>query len=56
MINKLLCLLLLITFSSAVFAKKKNKQKIIYKYKKYEKFDFEELMIEGETGAEPFFN
>ena len=29
---------------------KKPKQKIIYKYKKYEKFDFEDLIIEGETG------
>ncbi len=25
--------------------------KIIYKYKKYEKFDFEDLVIEGETGS-----
>ena len=25
--------------------------KIIYKYKKYEKFDFEDLVIEGETGG-----
>lgn len=29
----------------------KGQQKIIYKYKKYEKFDFEDLMIEGETGS-----
>ena len=25
--------------------------KIIYKYKKYQKFDFEDLVIEGETGS-----
>lgn len=25
-------------------------QKVIYKYKEYEKFDFEDLVIEGETG------
>lgn len=30
---------------------KDNKERIIYKYKKYQKFDFEDLMIEGETGA-----
>lgn len=24
---------------------------IIYKYKKYQKFDFEDLVIEGETGS-----
>lgn len=29
----------------------KGEQKIIYKYKKYEKFDFEDLLIEGETGG-----
>lgn len=25
--------------------------KVVYKYKKYEKFDFEDLVIEGETGS-----
>ena len=25
--------------------------RIIYKYKKYQKFDFEDLVIEGETGS-----
>ena len=25
--------------------------KVIYKYKKYQKFDFEDLVIEGETGS-----
>lgn len=28
----------------------KGGEKIIYKYKKFQKFDFEDLVIEGETG------
>ena len=28
-----------------------GEQKIIYKYKQYEKFDFEDLVVEGETGS-----
>ena len=28
-----------------------SKQRIIYKYKKYEKFDFDEIGIEGDTGS-----
>ena len=32
-------------------AKQAPKQKITHKYKKYEKFDFEDLAIEGDTGA-----
>jgi hypothetical protein len=38
-----LCLLLLILSSTVVFAKKK----IIIEYRKYEKFDFNALNIEG---------
>ena len=35
-----------------LFAKKKRpKEKIIYKYKKFQKFDFEDLVIEGEISA-----
>lgn len=26
-------------------------KKVVYRYKKYEKFDFEDLVIEGETGG-----
>lgn len=37
-------LFMLTTFAQA-------KEKIIYKYKKYQKFDFEDLVIEGETGG-----
>ncbi len=29
----------------------RGKQKIVYKYKKYEKFDFDEIGIEGDTGS-----
>ena len=36
-------------FSGSIFAK--QKQKIVYEYKKYEKFDMEDLVVEGETGA-----
>jgi len=28
-----------------------GKQRIVYKYKKYEKFDFDEIGIEGDTGS-----
>lgn len=28
-----------------------SQPKVIYKYKKYQKFDFEDLVIEGETGS-----
>lgn len=28
-----------------------KKEKIIYKYKQYEKFDFDDLGIEGDTGS-----
>lgn len=48
-------LLLILGMSSLSLAvaqtKTQGKQQIIYKYKKYQKFDFEDLVIEGETGA-----
>ena len=28
----------------------KNKGKTVYKYKKYQKFDFEDLVLEGDSG------
>lgn len=44
--------LLSVLFSSSVIAQNtKASPKVIYKYKKYEKFDFEDLVIEGETGS-----
>ena len=46
-------LFLLIFFSFKVFSTEviQGQQKIIYKYKKYEKFDFDEIGIEGDTGS-----
>ena len=46
---KILLLVLSFIFSTTVFSK--DKEKVIYEYKKYEKFDFEELVIEGETAS-----
>ena len=51
MINKISCFILLISFSPLSFAKKNSKQKIIYKYKKYEKFNLEDISVDGETGV-----
>ena len=44
------CILFLL-FSGMVFAQSKKKEKIIYKYKKYEKFNMEEISVDGETGV-----
>ncbi|GAB4009501.1 MAG: hypothetical protein Fur0010_00210 [Bdellovibrio sp.] len=43
----------LTSLSTSSFAqtKQNDKERVIYKYKKYQKFDFEDLVIEGETGA-----
>ncbi len=38
------------SFHSVAQTTVKGKEKIVYKYKKYQKFDFEDLVIEGETG------
>lgn len=51
---KLIKLFLLFLFLTPVFAQEGGDvqvPKIIYKYKKYQKFDFEDLVIEGETGS-----
>lgn len=40
--------IMLMAFSVGVEAADK---KIVYRYKKYQKFDFEDLVIEGETGG-----
>lgn len=42
----LVCLLMV---TSIAFAKGKAKKKVIYKYKKYEKFEMDDLNIEGDT-------
>lgn len=46
-------LMFLTSLSTSSFAqtKQNEKERVIYKYKKYQKFDFEDLVIEGETGA-----
>ena len=41
---------MLFTFSLTMATEVKQ-EKIIYKYKEFEKFDFEDLAIEGETGS-----
>ena len=46
---KLSLLILLLLFNVSVFAQKK--ERVVYKYKKYQKFDFEDLVVEGETGS-----
>ena len=49
---KTLLISLALMFTPLVMAQSgKGKGKIIYKYKKFEKFDFEDLVIEGETGS-----
>lgn len=48
---KTLFLIITILLSFNVLSQEKEEQKIIYKYKKFEKFDFEDLVIEGELGA-----
>ena len=45
---KYLLILSLFLFVSSVFAQEKN---IRYEYKKFEKFDFEEIGVDGEAGS-----
>ncbi len=44
-------LLILCLISTAWAQTPQPRRKIIYEYKKYEKFDFEELAVEGDAGA-----
>lgn len=49
---RLLALCLVLTLALAARAQEiTTDPKIIYKYKKFEKFDFEDIVIEGETGG-----
>lgn len=48
--KKIIALILLLSWS-LVLATEVAQEKVIYKYKQYEKFDFEDLVIEGETGS-----
>lgn len=43
--------IILFLFQVNAYAQEAKSEKIIYKYKKYEKFDFEDIVIEGETGS-----
>ncbi|MCO4792511.1 MAG: hypothetical protein KC493_02270 [Bacteriovoracaceae bacterium] len=53
----LILVLLMISFSVLAASGKRSgviideKNRIKYKYKKYQKFDFEDMVIEGETGS-----
>jgi hypothetical protein len=44
-------MLLLVTQLTWAQEKGKPKEKVVYKYKKYEKFDFDELSVTGEAGS-----
>lgn len=49
---KLAILLFLCSFAlHAEDGKKAPEKKVIYKYKQYEKFDFDDLSVEGEDGS-----
>ncbi len=45
------CLLILFVLISWSSMAAKPGKKVIYEYKKYEKFDFEEIGVEGQSGA-----
>lgn len=48
----MILMIFVVSFAQAQGTKILNGEpKIIYKYKKYQKFDFEDLVIEGETGS-----
>ena len=44
-------LLIAALFSVSTFAAEPKKATVKYEYKKYEKFDFDEIGVEGESGA-----
>lgn len=50
-LTKILFLVSSFILCSSATAQDVQVPKIIYKYKKYQKFDFEDLVIEGETGS-----
>tara|TARA_R110000868_G_scaffold153058_1_gene378357 strand:- start:3682 stop:3948 length:267 start_codon:yes stop_codon:yes gene_type:complete len=45
-----LIVLMLMFFAASSQAQSKDDQKVRYQYKKYQKFDFEDIAIEGDTG------
>ena len=42
---------LMIIFCQTAFAQNGEKKNVRYEYKKFEKFDFEEIGVEGEAGS-----
>ncbi|MBT3234898.1 MAG: hypothetical protein HN353_03010 [Bdellovibrionales bacterium] len=48
---KLLLISLLLIMTATAQSADKPQKRIIYKYKKYEKFDFSDLIVEGEAGS-----
>ena len=48
-----LILIIFFAYNSTVLSTEvvSGKQRIIYKYKKYEKFDFDDLTVDGEVGS-----
>ncbi len=39
------------TLAGVAYSQGNEKKKVIYEYKKFEKFDFEEIGVEGQSGA-----
>lgn len=48
---KFITFLVFISLSSSLFAQKKPEAKVRYEYKKFEKFDFDEIGVQGEAGS-----
>lgn len=46
-----LFIMISLLFSATLYSQTKKEERVVYKYKKYQKFDFEDLTIEGETGS-----
>lgn len=44
-------MIFILAFFNLVQAQPKEQPKVKYEYKKYEKFDFDDLVIQGETGS-----
>lgn len=51
--HRILLITIFFLFTTCLYGQstKKKRGKTIYKYRKYETFDFEDLKIEGETGS-----
>ena len=41
--------IILISFTSVGYSRGKQKKKVVYKYKKFEKFNFDRFSIEGDS-------